>query len=285
MQRIKWFIQLSRPRFWMYLFGPFILGVAAAYNHLNFDTVNTKALIVSGLFFLFPANLLVYGVNDFYDYETDKNNPKKKSYETLIAPKNRNYFVKVLSVCVVPFVGLMVFLFLQNTSSIALWSLAGFLFFGVGYSMPPIRAKSKPFLDSFFNILYIFPGFIGYGAIVDAWPPITILFAATAWVMAMHAFSAIPDISSDKKAKLSTVATVLNKQKTIVYCGLLYLLSGLLTFGHLGIVSVLLAMVYVGIMVGSYISKDKKTIFTIYKLFPYVNMIAGGVIFWSVVLY
>jgi hypothetical protein len=41
-------------------------------------------------------------------------------------------------------------------------SLLGFLFFGIFYSAPPIRAKEIPFLDSFFNILYVFPGIAAY---------------------------------------------------------------------------------------------------------------------------
>jgi lycopene elongase/hydratase (dihydrobisanhydrobacterioruberin-forming) len=220
MKMLTWFMQLSRPRFWFYLFGPFIVGVAAAYNQLDFALFNTLTIVIAGIFFLFPANLLIYGVNDLFDYETDKHNPKKKDYETLIAPDSRKFFIKVLGAIVVPFVALLSYLFVANDIYVGVWALVGFIFFGVGYSAPPIRAKTKPFLDSFFNILYVFPGLIGYAIMTNAWPPLQIVIAATAWVMAMHAFSAVPDIASDKKAKISTIATALGKNSTIILCAL-----------------------------------------------------------------
>lgn len=283
MQRLKWFIQLSRPRFWVYLFGPYIVGIAAAYNQLDYNFVNVGALIIGGLFFLFPANLFIYGVNDLFDYETDKNNPKKKSYETLIAPKNRKFFIKVLSVIMIPFVALLSYSFVISNTYIAVWSLVLFLFFGASYSTPPIRAKTKPFLDSFFNILYIFPGFIGYSVVTNSWPSIQIAVAATAWVMAMHAFSAVPDIESDKKAKISTVATVLGKNYTIILCEVLYIASAALTYSYLGIFSFIAGFVYILLMILAYNSKTEAELFKIYRVFPTINLLVGALLFLLVI--
>jgi 4-hydroxybenzoate polyprenyltransferase len=283
MEKFKWFIQLSRPRFWPYLFGPYIVGIAAAYNQLDFNVINVGSLVLAGLFFLFPANLFIYGVNDLFDYETDKNNPKKKSYETLIAPKNRKFFISVLSVILVPFIAALSFSFVANDSYISVWSLILFLFFGAGYSAPPIRAKTKPFLDSFFNILYIFPGFIGYSIMINSWPSIQIILAATAWVMAMHAFSAVPDIKSDKKAKISTIATVLDKNLTIILCEALYIASAALTYSYLGIFSFIAGFVYIALMILAYNSKTDKDLFKIYKIFPKINFIIGGLLFFVVI--
>lgn len=279
-----WFLQLSRPRFWFYLFGPFIVGVAAAYNQLDYSIINLATILVTGLFFLFPANLFIYGVNDLFDYETDKHNPKKKDYETLIAPENRRFFIKVLSLIMIPFVAILSYLFVQNDSYIAVWSLVLFMFFGAGYSMPPIRAKTKPFLDSFFNILYVFPGLVGYAIMINAWPAIQIIIAATAWVMAMHAFSAVPDIESDKKAKISTVATVLGKNYTIIFCALLYVLAAALTFSYIGYFAIIGGTTYVLMMTAAYIASTKQDVFAVYKLFPYVNLLVGAALFFAVVL-
>jgi 4-hydroxybenzoate polyprenyltransferase len=284
MKKLMWFLQLSRPRFWFYLFGPFIVGVAAAYNQLDYSIINLATILVTGLFFLFPANLFIYGVNDLFDYETDKHNPKKKDYETLIAPENRRFFIKVLSLIMIPFVAILSYLFVQNDSYIAVWSLVLFLFFGAGYSMPPIRAKTKPFLDSFFNILYVFPGLVGYAVMINAWPSIQIIIAATAWVMAMHAFSAVPDIESDKKAKISTIATVLGKNYTIIFCALLYVLAAALTFSYIGYFAIIGGTTYVLMMTAAYIAGTKQDVFAVYKLFPYVNLLVGAALFFAVVL-
>ncbi|MEO7673038.1 MAG: lycopene elongase, partial [Pyrinomonadaceae bacterium] len=71
----------------MYLFGPYIIGLAAGastrWELLSFGN------IVFGLYFLFPANLLIYGINDIFDFETDKLNPKKQEYEALVQPGDR----------------------------------------------------------------------------------------------------------------------------------------------------------------------------------------------------
>ena len=36
------------------------------------------------VYFLIPANILIYGINDIFDYDTDKLNPKKGTYEAFI---------------------------------------------------------------------------------------------------------------------------------------------------------------------------------------------------------
>jgi lycopene elongase/hydratase (dihydrobisanhydrobacterioruberin-forming) len=267
-----------------YLFGPYILGVAAAFNQLNYSLTHIPTLIVGGLFFLIPANLYIYGVNDLFDYETDKHNPKKKSYETLIAPENRQYFIRALAAVLLPFVALLSFLFISQGNYVGIGALVAFIFFGAGYSMPPIRAKTKPFLDSFFNVLYIFPGLVGYAIMTNSLPSAQIIIAATAWVMAMHAFSAIPDIDSDKKAKIRTVATVLGKNNTLALCAVLYSVSASLTLQYLGYLAVIGGLTYVSMMITAYRSPDREKLFAIYKLFPFVNMVIGAVIFFVAVL-
>jgi 4-hydroxybenzoate polyprenyltransferase len=77
----------------------------------------------------------------------------------------------------------------------------GLLFFGHQYSATPIRAKARPFWDSAFNVLYVFPVLIGWGlSDTHASFPWLLFVAGTCWCMAMHAFSAVPDIEADQKA-------------------------------------------------------------------------------------
>ena len=300
MQRLKWIFQLSRPRFWFYVLGPVLLAIAATYGT---DLVLRGKATSSGyellqvglviLFFTLPANLLIYGLNDLFDYETDKHNTKKKSYEILLEPKNRPAFLRlfllIISVTLVPLVLVLVWRyvptsqsFLFDPESAALWSLLGFVFFGVGYSVPPIRAKVRPFLDSFFNILYVFPGLVMYGLLTKTVPPSEVLLAATLWVMAMHAFSAVPDIAADKKADLKTIATVLGRNTTILLCAAFYVLSAQLMLSYLGWLAVVGGLVYVGLMILAGLSQSDDELFRIYKLFPYVNVAFGFVLFWYV---
>jgi lycopene elongase/hydratase (dihydrobisanhydrobacterioruberin-forming) len=303
MQNFKWIFQLSRPRFWFYVIGPVLLAIAAMYSQelgINGkDSTNDWLdIIIVVLFFSLPANLLIYGVNDLFDYETDKNNEKKKSYEVLLEPANRTKFLKIFSAIVIPslFVLLWVLIFDLNTgtsdildwkfrpNSLSLWSLVGFLFFGIFYSMPPIRAKTKPFLDAFFNILYVFPGLLAYSVLTDEFPPVSIILAATFWVMAMHAFSAVPDIEADKRASIRTIATVLGRNATIILCAALYITSAVYAFEYIGFVSYVGAIIYTVMMFLAYTAKTDKKLFAVYKMFPYVNMAFGFILFWTVYL-
>ncbi|MDY7082545.1 MAG: UbiA family prenyltransferase, partial [Halobacteria archaeon] len=45
------------------------------------------------------------------------------------------------------------------------------------------------------------------------------------WTMAMHTFSAIPDIEPDREAGIRTTATLLGESRTYVYCGVVWLAS------------------------------------------------------------
>ena len=81
MKHLEWILSISRPRFWTYLAGPWAVGMVTASSSLN-DFTNAFFWI-GLLFFLWPANFFLYGVNDYADGDTDKFNPKKQHYENL----------------------------------------------------------------------------------------------------------------------------------------------------------------------------------------------------------
>ncbi len=259
--------------------GPVVLGFLAATPSLALLPFAAYLLI----YFSFPANLLIYGVNDIFDFATDQHNAKKGTYEVLLQPSQRKkVWLTIIALNLIFLVPLM-YLELSHGGFLVSLSLLGFLFFGIFYSAPPIRAKEIPFLDSFFNILYVFPGIAAYLVGGGNKINIPILVAATAWCMAMHAFSAVPDIAADKKAKLRTVATYLGERKTIIFCACLYGLATLLTYPSLGNQVALLGAGYVGIMVSSLQKTPKKAsqpdaIFATYKSFPLLNTLAGTVL-------
>lgn len=266
-------ITISRPRFWLYVVGPFIVGVAAA--HQGFSLL----IFLMAIYFTLPANLLIYGVNDIFDYETDKLNPKKGGYEDALKPSHRKDVTKMIILTNVPFLILLPLL-----NSTAFWSLLGFWFFGVFYSARPIRAKTKPLLDSFFNILYVFPGLFAYGLLTGNWPSQSIIIAATLWCMAMHAFSAIPDIKADKRAKINTIATFLGKQATILFCAAAYITAAVLVSRWLGLYSLACGAIYGVLMLLAFMTKNDKQLFKIYTYFPYINAMLGFGLFLVAIL-
>ena len=273
-------LALSRPRFWIYVLGPYLVGLAAGAASLG-DFSQLRVLIF-GLFFTLPANLLIYGVNDIFDYETDVLNAKKTGYETLVPPAQRSQLWRCIALLNIPFA---LALFAFGLSTAALTAMAAFLFFSLFYSMPPIRAKARPVLDSMFNVLYICPAAFAYFLIGGARFSWTLFFAAWLWAMAMHAYSAVPDISSDRAASLSTIATRFRFRGTLWLCLVLYAVSALLAFSTLGVLAPALGAVYVALMLRSLSTQGEAELLGVYRFFPMINTLSGMALFFAVFLY
>jgi 4-hydroxybenzoate polyprenyltransferase len=154
--KLKEILNISRPRFWLYEMGTYFIGVLVATSFL--DNFLRPEILVFALFFLIPANILIYGVNDIFDYETDKLNPKKVEYEALLVPeKHKAVWIWILSTNI-PF---LIYAFTLSAKT-GIYLLI-FYFFAVFYSATPIRAKIRPFFDSLFSAgHYIFTGVFGY---------------------------------------------------------------------------------------------------------------------------
>ncbi len=272
---MKKLIKISRPRFWIYLFGPFLIGLAVGGINRDYFSLD---LLVLGLYFLFPANFLLYGINDIFDYATDKLNPKKKKYEELVTPKEQKRLFQRILLLTLPFFIYSVFISLEVGTLLGL-----FVLLSLQYSSPPIRAKSKPFLDMVFNGLYIIPGIISYFIISGTYPSPLIIFSALFWTMAMHAYSAVPDISVDRNAHIQTIATQLGFTPTLYLCLVLYIISALLIYPFLGVFAIFVALIYVTLMSLSLMSNETD-IFSLYKKFPIINTIVGGLLFFYLLL-
>ena len=209
-------LRLSRPRFWLYLAGPVVVGVAYAAR----TPAELFAPIAIALFayFLVPANVFLYGVNDLFDADIDAENPKKEQREVRY---RGNRFVPGL----VALTGVLGAAFVPLIPAAGGVAMIAFLALAVEYSAPPLRFKTTPFLDSVSNGLYVLPGVIAYAAIAGSAPPAAAIVGGWLWTMGMHTFSAIPDIGPDRAAGIETTATALGESRTYVYCGLCWLVA------------------------------------------------------------
>lgn len=273
-------LSISRPRFWIYEFGTFVFGALAAFSpFFNFFSFE---IIFFAFYFLIPANILIYGINDIFDYETDKLNPKKVQYEELLEPKDQKKVWRWIFVTNIPFVIGAFFL-----AKPAMISFFAFLFFASFYSATPIRAKARPFLDAIFSAShYIATGVFGYYLLGGIVFPTLGVVAGILWAVAMHAYSAVPDIKADEDAKLKTIATKLREKGTLIVCLILYGLSAYLGSTVLGYGVLLYGLVYIGLMILSIkkVGPGGSGLFKIYTYFPYINLIAGAVMTISLLL-
>ncbi|SIS04132.1 prenyltransferase [Natronorubrum thiooxidans] len=263
-RQLSYLLTLSRPRFWLYLAGPVLVGTVYAADTTS--ELFAPAVIVLFAYFLVPGNVFLYGINDIYDRQIDAANPKKETKEA----RYRGQRVVPIAVALCALLPLGLFPFVPTSA----WPwLAGFLVLGAAYSAPPVRFKTTPVLDSVSNGLYIMPGAAAYAAVAGSQPPLLAVLGGWLWAMGMHTFSAIPDIEPDRETGIETTATVLGERRTYVYCGLVWLASAL-AFGALDPRLGALMLVYpalVGVIVASSVAVDRA-----YWWFPAINTVVGA---------
>lgn len=222
MTTLKKLIMVSRPISWINTAYPF----AVAY--LLAGGTDMALLAIGTIFFLIPYNLLMYGVNDIFDYESDIRNPRKGGIEGMREQKELHPVIaKAVVISTLPFVA---YLALVGTVQANL-VLAAVLFFVVAYSIAKLRFKERPILDSITSSIH-FAGPAVYALSLtsfspEAWPYIV---AFLLWGMASHAFGAVQDIIPDRQGKLASIATYLGARATVYFAALMYLLAALLLF-------------------------------------------------------
>jgi 4-hydroxybenzoate polyprenyltransferase len=153
---------------------------------------------------------MLYGINDFFDRDVDEENPKKDGKEVRYSSSSFvNGVIAASTALAVP-----VFVILPQRTYVL---VAVFLGLSYQYSAPPLRFKTRPFLDSVSNGLYIIPFLATYSYAAGGLPPLTVVAGGWFWAMAMHTFSAIPDIEPDREAGIQTTATYLGRKKVYTY--------------------------------------------------------------------
>ena len=204
----------SRPLSWVNTAYPFAAG------YLVMGGVVDARLIIGTLFFLVPYNLLMYGINDVCDYDSDMRNPRKGGVEGAVTPRKYHRLIvwsAILS-CL-PFV--VVLVLLGNWQSVLV--LAAVLFFVVAYSAKGLRFKEVPLLDSVTSSLhFVGPLLYAYslvGTMQAGWLAAVAFFC---WGMASQAFGAVQDIIPDREAKIRSIATVFGARTTVWLAIVLY---------------------------------------------------------------
>ncbi|EMY32649.1 prenyltransferase [Arthrobacter crystallopoietes BAB-32] len=230
----------SRPVSWVNTAYPF----AAAYL-LTAQAVDLP-LVIGTLFFLVPYNLMMYGINDVFDYESDVRNPRKGGAEGAVLDRSLHRTTLLAAVLLpLPFVAFL--LAVGTWLSAAVLALS--LFAVVAYSAPGLRFKEQPFLDSMTSSFHFTsPALFG---LVLAGADFTgglwaVLGAFFLWGMASQAFGAVQDINADREGGVASVATVLGAAATVKYALAAYALAGVLMLftGWPGALGALLALPY-----------------------------------------
>ncbi|NIP39618.1 MAG: hypothetical protein GWO07_14970 [Candidatus Dadabacteria bacterium] len=172
------------------------------------------------LLFSFPYAIFLFGINDINDYESDKLNPRKKSYVITREVKRLIFLVSILTSVLLILTSVLT-LNIQNIVLILLIILISYL-----YSSGPFRFKELPLLDSFSNGLLFFlvfvAGFSYGGSVADI--PVKIYFVAFC-VMGIHAFGTVLDYEVDRNVGHNTFAVYFGKRIPLFFCLIAFLSS------------------------------------------------------------
>ncbi|MFI7584982.1 UbiA family prenyltransferase [Kocuria sp. M1N1S27] len=267
LQRI---VHISRPVLWINALGTGVVGMWLAGSLWQWEALPLL------LWLTLPFNLLIYGVNDVFDQDTDALNPRKGSIEgARIRSEEVRTILAAVLVSNVPFV----VWFAVALPPAALGWIALYVLVFVFYSAPPLRFKARAYVDSLSNAAYALPlVFVPYAlGAAPVWPAALGLMA---WSIAKHAFDAVQDIEEDRAVAITTTAVRLGPRGTALWSGGWWALS---TLGF-ALVSLPVAAVnalIAGWLVGSLLRDPRpETGHRLYRhsiAFPYVAGAVAGV--------
>jgi 4-hydroxybenzoate polyprenyltransferase len=267
----------SRPISWVNTAFPF--AVAYFLGSGNIDVT----LVVGAFFFLIPYNLLMYGVNDVFDYESDLTNPRKGGLEgALLEPKYHAATLWISTSLAAPFV-----IYLLAVGSVFSGALLLLVIFSVvAYSAKYLRFKEIPVLDSFTSALhFIGPMLFGLALAGTSLMGEVVMMATIAfflWGMASHAFGAVQDIRADKEANIASIATFFGARLSVKLAFGAYLLAALMLLGLPGRFqfAALAALPYLFVTAREFRITDEtcETANRGWKRFIWLNFFAGAII-------
>ena len=262
-------ITISRPVLWVNTIGTTVVGMWLA------GFLWTPAIIPILIWVTFPFNLLIYGINDIFDQETDNINARKGGYEgAKIYPKE---VVPIWVTVIVTNVPFLIYFAITLPWQATAWMVAYSLFFTF-YSAPPLRFKARKYLDALSNTDYAFPlAFVPLALGVE--PNWWLVAGLMAWSIAKHAYDAIQDIPQDSDTGIITTAVHLGPRKTAIWSAFWWAVSTAL-FAVVNIpVAIANAIISYLLVSGVIKTPTPQKAHDLYKYsiaFPYVAGAVGG---------
>lgn len=211
-------IEISRPVLWINTIGTTV--VAMWITGALWDWRILPILI----WVSFPFNLLIYGINDIFDRDTDDPNARKGGYGgAKITDSETKPIVWGVILTNAPF--LIYFIATLPWPAWA-WMLA-YTFSFWQYSATPLRFKGRPVWDSISNTDYAYPlVFVAFALGSEPmWPAALGLMA---WSMAKHVYDAIQDIDEDSAAGIRTTAVAFGTKGALLWSGFWWTVSTVL---------------------------------------------------------
>jgi 4-hydroxybenzoate polyprenyltransferase len=271
---LKKLFWIARPISWPNTAFPFAAGYLLTGGSID------AMFIIGTLYFLGPYNLLMYGVNDVFDYESDIKNPRKGGIEGM--RESRAFHPTIMKAAVLSNAPFLLCLMLLSDWAARL-TLIVVTFAVIAYSLKGLRFKEKPVLDSITSSLHFVGPLLFALALhsfpVEAWGFVIAFFI---WGMASHAFGAVQDIVPDKKAGIASIATFFGAKATMWLSFGLYLIAAILVLAQGSeYLSIALAGLLYCFNISPYLNvseKNAERTNKAWKRFLWLNYISGFIV-------
>ncbi len=197
--KLLFLIQVSRPIIWPILPLVYALGLHSAHATIN------AAVVIQALLLTFPMNLVGCGLNDIYDYESDRRSSRRRAVWGAVVRAEDRPLVFRGTMLMAPLIVLGACL-TRNWDNIA--ATIALLLVAWLYSVPPLRLKERPPLDSLANGFgyFLLPFTMGYSLNADPRAIPLKYYLLALCVCGIHALATAADYEADRAAGHRTLA-------------------------------------------------------------------------------
>ena len=224
---LKIVINVSRP---LYIF---VILVGFAYClQLAEVNLNNPLMWIQILWLTIPTGVIVFGLNDIYDYPSDIKNPRKGGkWGAVLYPKYHKPIFNLAAIFSVIFVVITI----STLNTLNIISSLLLLLLAWAYSVPPARLKTRPPMEFIVNLAGIFTmtliafswgsGLSGFYEIIGN----NIIIAQIFWGLGIAMLAFLADFEEDRIAGDLTTVHWLGKRKSIILACLFYIFAAVLT--------------------------------------------------------
>ena len=203
-------IQVSRPIIWPVLPLVYALGLNASHAPLSIGAIIQIVLLT------FPMNLVGCGLNDIYDYESDRRSARRRAVWGAVVHNDDRQLVFRASLAMMPLIVLGACLTRNWDNIVAAVSL---LLVAWLYSVPPLRLKERSPLDSLANGLgyFLLPFTMGYSLNANPRTMPVKYYLLALCVCGVHALATVADYDADRAAGHRTLAVKFGRRTATAF--------------------------------------------------------------------
>lgn len=218
--KLLFLIQVSRPMIWPVLPLVYALGLHASHAAWS------AAALVQMAMLTFPTNLVGCGLNDIYDYESDRRSSRRRVVWGAVVRNDDRPLVFRAALFAMPPIVIAAAATRNWDNIVATISL---LLVAWLYSVPPLRLKERPPLDSLANGFgyFLLPFTMGYSLNANPREMPLKYYLLALCVCGVHALATAADYEADRAAGHSTMAAKFGQRAATGIAFATFLIAGL----------------------------------------------------------